>query len=100
MIDIKMSTVVLLLNQNGISELIQTANDIQTKVDNVMGSGKDKTNKDRIADAGASSFLEAAREKLPIIMEEGDESGDAEVKASAVSPTTASRGMFKQVMGW
>lgn len=90
LIDIKMTTVVLVLNQDGISELIQTANDIQTKVDNVMGSGKDKSNKDRVGDAGATSFLEAAKEKLPIIMEEGDESGDAEVKASAVSPTTVS----------
>lgn len=89
MIDIKMSTIVVVLNQDGISELIQTANNLQTKVDEVMSSGSDKM-KDRTADAGAaSSFLEAAKEKLPIIMEgdEGDEEG--EVKASTISSTTA-----------
>lgn len=83
-----MSTVVLVLNQDGISELIQTANDIQTKVDNVMGMGKGNSNKDRIADAGATSFLEAAKEKLPIIMEEGD--NEEEVKASKTSTTASS----------
>lgn len=89
-----MSTVVLVLNQDGISELIQTANDLQTKVDNVMSAGKDKT-KDRIGDAGAASnFLEAAKEKLPIIMEEEDDDDEneteGEAKASKVSSTTAS----------
>lgn len=86
-----MSTVVLVLNQDGISELIQTANDLQTKVDNVMSAGKDKT-KDRIGDAGASNFLEAAKEKLPIIMEEDDDENEieGEAKASKVSSTTAS----------
>jgi hypothetical protein len=93
-----MSTVVLLLNQDGISELIQTANDIQNKVDNVMGAGKDKTNQDRIADAGASSFLEVAREKLPIIMEEGDNEG--EIKATTVSSTSSSKSkvLFKHFL--
>ena len=92
MIDIKMSTVVLVLNQDGITELIETANNLQTKIDNVMSTGVDGKNKDRIADAGAAtSFLEAAKEKLPIIMEEGDESGvEGDVKASTVSTTTSS----------
>lgn len=87
-----MSTVVLVLNQDGITELIQTANDLQTKMDNVMSSGKDKSNHDRIADAGASSFLDVAREKLPIIMEEGDDEGvnEAGVKVSAISTTSSS----------
>ena len=67
-----MSTVVLLLNQNGIGELIQIANDIQSKVDVLLSSGQKP--KDRIADAGApSNFLEVAKEKLPMILEEGDE---------------------------
>lgn len=67
-----MSTVVLLLNQEGISELIQITNDIQSKVVGVLSvSAKPK---DRIADSGApSTFLEVAKEKLPMILEEGDE---------------------------
>lgn len=72
MIDIKMSTVVLLLNQDGISELIQIANDIQTRIDKVMSVGQKP--KDRIGDAsGPSTFLEVAKEKLPMILEEGEE---------------------------
>lgn len=72
MIDIKMSTVVLVLNQDGITELIQTANELQNKVDRVMNSGQKQKQqpKDRIADAGPQSFLEVAKEKLPIILEE------------------------------
>lgn len=67
-----MSTVVLLLNQDGISELIQIANDIQSRVDNVMSVNQKP--KDRMADASApSTFLEAAKEKLPMILEEGEE---------------------------
>lgn len=87
-----MSSVVLILNQDGISELIETANDLQTKMDNVMSSGKAKANKDRIADAGASTLLEAAREKLPAIMEEDDESGiEGGIKASTISTTASSK---------
>jgi hypothetical protein len=74
MIEIKMSTVVLVLNQDGISELIQIANDIQERVDVAMNAN-DKP-KDRVGDAaGPSTFLEVAKEKLPMILEEGDEDG-------------------------
>lgn len=91
MIDIKMSTVVLVLNQDGITELIQTANDLQTKVDAVMSTGDDKK-KDRIADAGASNnLLDAAKEKLPIIMEEDGGENEEEMKAvSTLSASTSS----------
>ena len=72
MIEIKMSTVVLLLNQNGIGELIQIANDLQSKVDVILSAGQKP--KDRIADSGApSNFLEVAKEKLPMILEEDDD---------------------------
>lgn len=65
-----MSTVVLVLNQEGITELIQIANDLQSKVDFIMDSGR-KQPKDRIGNAGAATnFLEAAKEKLPMILEE------------------------------
>jgi hypothetical protein len=87
LIEIKMSTVVLLLNQDGIGELIQIANDIQSKVDKVLNSGQKP--KDRIADAGApSTFLEVAKEKLPMILEEGDE------ESSAVTPSEFSVFLF------
>lgn len=67
-----MSTVVLLLNQDGISELINIANDIQGRVESVMSVGYKP--RDRMADASApSSFLEVAKEKLPMILEEGEE---------------------------
>lgn len=82
-----MSTVVLMLSQDGITELIQIANDIQGRVDNILGAGqKDKgPPKDRLADAaGQSSFLEVAKEKLPMILEEGDEEG-TDVKAISKS---------------
>ncbi|XP_070507341.1 intermembrane lipid transfer protein Vps13 isoform X3 [Chironomus tepperi] len=70
MIDIKMSTVVLILNQDGISELIKIANDLQNKIDEIMNSGV-RQPKDRIADAGAGQTLfEVAKEKLPMILEE------------------------------
>lgn len=79
-----MSTVVLVLNQDGITELIQTANDLQNKVDGIMSSNQKP--KDRIADAGATtSFLEVAKEKLPMILEEEDG-----VEEKKVSSTTAS----------
>lgn len=87
-----MSTVVLVLNQDGITELIETANNLQTKIDDVMSTGVDNKNKDRIANAGAaSSFLEAAKEKLPIIMEDDEESGvEGNVKASTIATTASS----------
>lgn len=72
LIEIKMSTVVLLLNQDGISELIQIANDIQGRVDAILSVGQKP--KDRMADAAApTTFLEAAKEKLPMILEEGED---------------------------
>lgn len=81
-----MSTVVLLLNQDGITELIQIANDLQNKIDSVMNTGQNQQ-KDRIADAGAttSTFLEVAKEKLPMILEEGNE----EEGGKAISPAAA-----------
>lgn len=76
LIEIKMSTVVLLLNQDGISELIQIANDIQGRVDAILSVGQKP--KDRMADAAApTTFLEAAKEKLPMILEEGEEDPSA-----------------------
>lgn len=93
-----MTTVVLVLNQDGISELIQTANDLQSKVESVLG--KNKGTRDRIADAGATTLLEVAREKLPIIMEEGDEEG---IKASEISAKLSSKfGCFllNLFIGW
>ncbi len=88
-----MSTVVLVLNQDGISELIQTANDLQSKVDNIMSAGKNKSNQDRIGDAGASSsLLDIAKEKLPIIMEEGDD--ETEIKSTAIAPLSSSKRMI------
>lgn len=61
-----------MLNQDGISELIKIATDIQSNVDNLISAGQKP--KDRIADAAAqTSFLEAAKEKLPMILEEGEE---------------------------
>lgn len=72
LVEIKMSTVVLLLNQDGISELIQIANDIQGKVDAIVSTNLKP--KDRMADAaGPQTFLEVAKEKLPMILEEGEE---------------------------
>lgn len=67
-----MSTVVLLLNQDGISELIQIANDIQGRFEKVLTVNQKP--RDRMADASApTTFLEVAKEKLPMILEEGDE---------------------------
>lgn len=81
LIEIKMSTVVLLLNQDGIGELIQIANDIQSKVDGVLSSIQKP--KDRIADSGApATFLEVAKEKLPMILEEGDDEESTAVSTS------------------
>lgn len=69
-----MSTVVLMLNQDGIGELIKLANDIQSRIDGIMNCGQKP--KDRYADAAApTTFLEAAKEKLPMILEEGDDEG-------------------------
>ena len=76
-----MSTVVLLLNQDGIGELIQIANDIQGRVDAIMSAGQKP--KDRIADSGApQTFLEVAKEKLPMILEEGEEGESSLVSES------------------
>lgn len=76
LIEIKMSAVVLLLNQDGISELIQIANDMQGRVDVIVSANQKP--KDRVADAaGPQTFLEAAKEKLPMILEEGEEEHSA-----------------------
>jgi hypothetical protein len=87
MIDIKMSTVVLVLNQDGITELIQTANDLQNNIDKIMNSGqKQQQPRDRIADAGAAqTFLEVAKEKLPMILEEDN---DEETRATSAAVTS------------
>lgn len=87
MIDIKMSTVVLVLNQDGITELIQTANDLQNKVDSIMNSGQKQQQqpKDRMADAGAAqTFLEVAKEKLPMILEE-DNNEESKTTSAAIT---------------
>ena len=74
-----MSAVVLLLNQDGISELIETANEIQGRVDAVLNANAKP--KDRYADASApTTFLEAAKEKLPMILEEGDDEEQSEAQ--------------------
>jgi histidinol phosphatase-like enzyme len=94
MVDIKMSTVVLVLNQDGITELIQTTNDLQNKVDKIMNSGQKQQRqaKDRIADAGtAQTFLEVAKEKLPMILEE--DNGE-EAKATTSTAITSKLGKF------
>ncbi|KAG5677846.1 hypothetical protein PVAND_007566 [Polypedilum vanderplanki] len=86
MIDIKMSTVVLVLNQDGITELIQTTNDLQNKVESIMNSGQKQQQqpKDRVADAGAAqTFLEAAKEKLPMILEEDNNEESKTTSAAA-----------------
>lgn len=71
-----MSTVVLLLNQDGITELIQIASDIQERVEKVTKVGAKP--RDRVGDAAAAStFLEVAKEKLPMILEEGEEDSSA-----------------------
>lgn len=76
LIEIKMSTVVLLMNQDGITELIQIANDIQGRIDSVLSVNVKP--RDRVGDAAApTTFLEAAKEKLPIILEEGEEDSSA-----------------------
>lgn len=76
LVEIKMSTVVLLMNQDGITELIQIANDIQGRVDSLLSVNAKP--KDRIGDAAApTTFLEAAKEKLPMILEEGEEESSA-----------------------
>lgn len=81
LVDIKMSTVVLVLNQEGITELIEIANNIQGRVDAIVSANQKP--KDRIADAGApTSLFEAAKEKLPMILEEGEE-GEKSVVATS-----------------
>lgn len=85
MVEVKMSTVVLVLNQDGISELIQIANDIQSRVDNVMSVGQKP--KDRVGDASApSTLLEVAKEKLPMILEEGEEDSTVVTGSKIASP--------------
>lgn len=93
LIEIKMSTVVLLLNQDGISELIKIANDIQGRIDRVMSVGQKP--RDRMADASApSTFLEVAKEKLPMIMEEGEDLSVATTSEFQI----CCRNLEKQVM--
>lgn len=82
-----MSTVMLQLNQDGITELIEIANALQFRVDLILNAhGAKKTQPaDRIADAAPSTFLEVAREKLPMILEEeGDETALATSKSSFI----------------
>jgi vacuolar protein sorting-associated protein 13A/C len=94
MLDIKMSTVALVLNQDGITELIQTTNDLQNKAEKIMESGQKQQRqpKDRFADAGAAqTFLEVAKEKLPMILEE--DNGE-EMKTTTSAVITSKLGKF------
>jgi vacuolar protein sorting-associated protein 13A/C len=70
-INFKMSTILLLLNQEGIGELIMILSNLQDRSDKIISS-KAKP-RDRIADANELSILEVAKKKLPIILEESYE---------------------------
>ena len=76
LVEIKLSSLVLLLNQDGITELIQIANDIQTKMDMVLSSSKKEPlpGADRFVNANdqttTQALLSVAKERLPIIMED------------------------------
>jgi vacuolar protein sorting-associated protein 13A/C len=74
LIEIKISTVVLQLNQDGITELIQIASDLQSRVDTVMSaSPKQKPDemKDRFGNIHTETTASKILDKLPIILEEG-----------------------------
>lgn len=67
----------LLMNQDGITELIKIANDIQNRVNLIMSvnAKPPPIGRDRIASAApeqttAATLFNAAKEKLPIIMED------------------------------
>ena len=75
--EIKLSSLVLLLNQDGITELIQIATDMQTKMDMILCVSKKEPlpGADRFANANdqttaAQAFLSVAKERLPMIMED------------------------------
>lgn len=77
LVEIKLSSLVLLLNQDGITELIQIANDMQTKMDMIISLSKKEPlpGADRFANANdqtttTQAFLSVAKERLPIITED------------------------------
>lgn len=82
-INIKMSTIVLLLSQEGISELILIVNNLQSQADEIL-STKAKS-KDRIADANEQSIIEVAKKKLPIILEESNENENISSNITEIS---------------
>ncbi|XP_065079310.1 intermembrane lipid transfer protein Vps13 isoform X3 [Ochlerotatus camptorhynchus] len=79
-VGINFSTLVLLLHEEALNEIIRLANDFQMRMDAVMNSKKEQDRqqfpqRDRIAtiyeeESTASVLLHAAREKLPTIMED------------------------------
>lgn len=80
-INVQISIIILRLNQEGIGELIVLMDGLQTHVNEIME--KNAKPRDRIADAGEQTIFEAAKEKLPIIMEEGDEDDEGTGKNEA-----------------
>ncbi|XP_058466266.1 intermembrane lipid transfer protein Vps13 isoform X2 [Malaya genurostris] len=81
-VGINFSTLVLLLHEEALNELIRLANDFQVRMELVMSGKKEQELKqhperDRIAttyesESTASVLLQAAKEKLPTIMEDDD----------------------------
>ncbi|XP_055538544.1 intermembrane lipid transfer protein Vps13 isoform X2 [Wyeomyia smithii] len=79
-IEINFSTLVLLLHEEALNELIRLANDFQVRMESVMSGKKEQQlqqypERDRIAtihgeESTATVLLHAAREKLPTILED------------------------------
>ncbi|XP_039442815.1 intermembrane lipid transfer protein Vps13 isoform X7 [Culex pipiens pallens] len=79
-VGINFSTLVLLLHEEALNELIRLANDFQVRMESVMSSKRDRElqqfpMRDRIAtiheeESTATVLLHAAREKLPTILED------------------------------
>ncbi|XP_058837903.1 intermembrane lipid transfer protein Vps13 isoform X2 [Topomyia yanbarensis] len=79
-VGIDFSTLVLLLHEEALNELIRLANDFQVRMELVMSGKKEQEKKqyperDRFAtihepESTASALLQAAKEKLPTIMED------------------------------
>lgn len=79
-IEIGFSSLLLLLHEEGLNELIHFANEFQLRMENLTKkSNNDSSNKqqtDRIAtthgeDSAATVLINAARERLPTIAEDG-----------------------------
>ncbi|XP_029725509.1 intermembrane lipid transfer protein Vps13 isoform X2 [Aedes albopictus] len=87
-VGINFSTLVLLLHEEALNEIIRLANDFQMRMEAVMNSKKEQEMppRDRIAtiyeeESTASVLLHAAKEKLPTILE--DETATAEQSTKA-----------------